>query len=53
MRYSIRERIGMRLEQCRALRPFILQYDGEAPNGRARYVNRISRHVLVLDRPQR
>lgn len=53
MKSSLRERIGIRLERYRLLHPFILQYDGEAPNGRARYVNRISRHVLVIDRPTR
>lgn len=54
MNYSKRELLGMLLGawawDVRWLRPMVFRFDGRCPDGRSRYVNRISRHVEVSDR---
>lgn len=47
MSAGIRERFGLWLERLGWFDSILLRYDGEAPGGRARYVNRVSRHVLI------
>jgi hypothetical protein len=47
MRAGFRERLGLWLERLGFLDAVLLRYDGEAPRGRRRYVNRVSRHVVV------
>lgn len=48
MSYPLRERLGMWLERFTVLHSVLLRYDGLAPSGRKRYVNRVSRHSVVL-----
>jgi len=47
---SIRDRFGFWVETLPYLRWLFLRYDGVAPGGRDRYVNRINGHVVVVER---
>lgn len=49
MPYHKRELIGMWLQKWKFLHPILLKVDGDgiAPEGRTRYVNRVSRHLVV------
>jgi len=45
----MRDRLAFALERVPAFHPLLLRFDGIAPGGRRRYVNRINGHVVVLD----
>lgn len=47
MPYSRRERIGMWLQRRWWARPFVLEYNSTAADGRRRYVNRLSGHLVM------
>lgn len=51
MPYSRRALIGMWLERWTILHPWLLRLDahGILPDGRRRYVNRISRHLVMKE----
>lgn len=51
MSYPLRERIGMWLQRWTILHPFLLRLDahGVLPDGRRRYVNRVSRHLVMKE----
>lgn len=52
MPYHKRELIGMWLQRWTILHPLLLVLDGDgyAPNGRRRYMNRVSRHLVMKDK---
>jgi hypothetical protein len=41
-----RERLGIWLQRVGWFDRVLLRYDGETPDGRSRYVNRVSRHTV-------
>lgn len=53
MNYSRRALIGMWLQRWTILHPLLLKpegyNDGWTPDGRRRYVNRVSRHLVMKD----
>lgn len=49
MPYKRRELIGMWLQKWKFLHPLLLESDGTHPDGRRRYVNRLSRHLIMED----
>lgn len=53
MPYSLRERIGMWLQRFPVLHPLLLTPDGYndgwTPDGRRRYANRLSGHLVMKD----
>lgn len=49
MPYSWRDRLGMWLQRFTVLDRVLLRYDGIAPDGRRRYVNRINRFSVLRD----
>lgn len=49
MPYTLRARLGMWLQRFAITHRWLLAFDGIAPHGRRRYINRINRHVVVLD----
>lgn len=47
MRLSLRDRFAFWAEGVLWLRGFVLVFDGYAPSGRTRYINRINGHVVL------
>lgn len=47
MRPDWRTRLGFWLERHAVVRPLLLRYDGQAPSGAGRYVNRVNGHVVI------
>jgi hypothetical protein len=52
MKARRRERFGAWLERFTFLHRWLLEFDGIAPNNRGRYVNRVSRHLVLKDMPK-
>ena len=49
MPYRKRELLGMWLQKWKFLHPWLLELHGQHPDGRRRYVNRVSGHLAMED----